>query len=76
MPFQRLSGEDAGTVLLALLSLLSFYFPFAEGSKRCHDFGVSGMVATNNNCGTYIHFILIFIPRKKYDNEYGEYQQY
>jgi uncharacterized membrane protein YhaH (DUF805 family) len=76
MPFHDYLGEDAGTVLLALLSLPSFYFLFAEGSKRCHDFGVSGWLQLITIAVPIFIFILIFIPRKKYDNEYGEYQQY
>lgn len=76
MPFHDYLGEDASTVLLAFMSLPCFYFLFAEGSKRCHDCGVSGWLQLISIVVPIFIFILIFIPRKKYNNEYGEYQQY
>jgi uncharacterized membrane protein YhaH (DUF805 family) len=76
IPFSDYLGVDACTILLVFMSLPCLYFLLAEGSKRCHDFGVSGWLQLLTIVVPIFIFILIFIPRKKFDNEYGEYQQY
>jgi len=60
----------AGTLLEGLMILVALYFCIVASTKRCHDCGFSGWLQI------VIFPVLIFIPRKKFDNEYGEYQQY
>lgn len=54
--------------LVAIISIVMFWLLFAQGSKRCHDMGISGWWQII----PYYFVAMLFLSGDKKANEYGD----
>ncbi len=67
-------GMGLGFVFIMLYVLAAFYSIIVAMVKRCHDSGTPSWLILL--MGPILIYVLMIVPRKKFDNEYGKYQEY